>query len=180
MLSAPPARSKQPTRRICPTARPPSCPPRPGPGPNCPPNPRRRPITGGAKSYRCACHWTAAAGHHAIPAAVWTVSLAKSNHLSGNQPGQAPPRRGKLCSVEAAPQRSLPRSSFGSDQSALPSVHSDGTRARQSAGCCHGCLLLGPTPSLTAIPPAFDNMAPLCTGKPVLQLDHPPGLAQPR
>lgn len=64
---------------------------RPGP-PNCPPNLVPWPITGGAKSYRCACHWTAAAGHHAIPAAVWTVSLVKSNHLSGKQPGKAPPR----------------------------------------------------------------------------------------
>lgn len=90
MLSAPPARSKQPTLRIanCQAAQ---LFPRPGPGPNCPPNLRPWPITGGAKSYRCACHWTAAAGHHAIPAAMWTVSLVKSNHLSGKQPGQAPP-----------------------------------------------------------------------------------------
>lgn len=90
MLSAPPARSKQPTLRIA------SCQaaqlfPRPGPGPNCPPKLRPCPITGAAKSYRCACHWTAAAGHHAIPAAMWTVSLVKSNHLSGKQPGLAPP-----------------------------------------------------------------------------------------
>lgn len=48
------------------------------------------------------------AAHHAIPAAMWTVSLVKSNHLSGKQPvpasaSPATPRPGNLCSVMAAP-----------------------------------------------------------------------------
>lgn len=71
--------------------------------PNCPPNLRPRPITSSAKSYRWACYWTAAAGHHAIPAAMWTVSLVKSNHLSGKQPGPGPALESS-CSVVAAPQ----------------------------------------------------------------------------
>lgn len=90
MLSAPPARSKQPTLRIATCQAQLLSEARPAP-PNCPPKLLPRPITGYAKSYRCACHWTAAAGHHAIPAAMWTVSLVKSNHLSGKQPGLAPP-----------------------------------------------------------------------------------------
>lgn len=90
MLSAPPARSKQPTLLYCELPGRPALLPRPGPGPSCPPDLVPWPITGGAKSYLRACHWTAPPGDHAISAAVWTVSLVKSNHLSGKQPGAGP------------------------------------------------------------------------------------------
>lgn len=170
---------------------------RPAP-PNCPPRLRPRPITGCAKSYRCACHWTAAGGHHAIPAAMWTVSLVKSNHLSGKQPGEAPPwetmfrcgssagwpgRVWKIADLSTLADLigSLPRSSFGSDQSVLSSVHSDGTHthtrrdSQASAAvllCCSATLLLGATPISQCDPSSF-----LFTGEPVLQLDHPPNPA---
>lgn len=202
MLSAPPARSKQPTLRIATCQAQLLSEARPGP-PNCPPKLRPRPITGGAKSYRCACHWTAAAGHHAIPAAMWTVSLVKSNHLSGKQPGEAPPwetmfrcgssagwpgRVWKIADLSTLADLigSLPRSSFGSDQSVLPSVHSDGTHthtrrdSQASAAvllCCSATLLLCSSGqlhrSVNAIQGRFSSQGSLS----FIQLDHPPNPA---
>lgn len=145
MLSAPPARSKQPTPRIAQLPGRPA-PPEARPGPQLSSQPAAAANHGRRKviSLRLPLDGGGSPSCHSSRSVDSEPREIEPPQRQPARPGPAPPRETTLCSVEAAPQRSLPRSSFGSDQSALPSVHSDGTRARQSARCCHGPWLLAP------------------------------------